>query len=153
MFAWKIGIGAVSHLVHRHLLGLIVSSYALAAFCPALGLWIKDARLDWALMGHGEITLSLPPLMLSFLLFSAGLRVRRERRWRHLLACRGRNVRCASGGCQELVERLVNLLAAEPLLHLRVHLECRPRVLVADLPHHVRERCPRLDQQADVRAP
>jgi hypothetical protein len=35
----------------------------------------------------------------------------------------------------------VNLLAAEPLLHLRVDLERRPRVLVTDLPHHVRERC------------
>ena len=79
MIAQKIGMPTVGHLLHRHLLGLIVSSYALAAACPALGLWIKDARLDWAVVGHGGITFSLPPLLLSFLLFSAGLRVRRER--------------------------------------------------------------------------
>lgn len=79
MIAWKIGKGAVGHLLHRHLLGLIVSSYALAALCPALGLWIKDARLSWPVAGEGEVTVSLPSLLLSFLLFSAGLRVRRER--------------------------------------------------------------------------
>jgi hypothetical protein len=57
------------------------------------------------------------------------------------------------GAGQEVVERLVNLLAAEPLLHLRIHLERRPRILVTHLPHHVRERSSRRDQQADVRTP
>jgi hypothetical protein len=74
-----------------------------------------------------------------------------RRRFRHVegstrasigtsFASLGRNSGGLPSACQEVVDRLVDVLAAEPLLHLRVHLECRPRVLVADLPHHVRER-------------
>lgn len=66
----------VSHFLHRHLLKLIVSSYALAASFPALGLWIKDAEvivIDWP---GGHWTMTLPKLLLALLLFNAGMRVK-----------------------------------------------------------------------------
>jgi hypothetical protein len=44
---------------------------------------------------------------------------------------------------------MVNRLAPESLLHLRVHLERRARVLVTDLPRHVRKRWSRLDQREE----
>jgi hypothetical protein len=53
---------------------------------------------------------------------------------------------------QQLVKRGVNVLAGDPLLHLRVDLQRRLRVRVADLVHHVRKRRAGLEHQADVRA-
>ena len=79
MIARKIGLSAVGHFLHRNMLGLIVVSYAFAYSCPTPGLWIKEAMVGWTVAGHGRIALSLPPLLLSFLLFSAGLRVHGER--------------------------------------------------------------------------
>jgi hypothetical protein len=80
------------------------------------------------------------------------VRARHDRRSRHLSAAVGRNVCRLRGGRQEVVKRLVNLLAGEPLLHLRVHLERRSRVLVTDLPRHVWERS-RLGHQAERERP
>jgi BASS family bile acid:Na+ symporter len=64
-----------AEFVHRNLLVFIVLSYALAATFPTLGIWIKDARapLGPANSLRGEI--SIPAILLAFLLFSAGLRV------------------------------------------------------------------------------
>jgi len=70
---------AVSRLLHSHLLGLLVLSYALAAVCPALGLWLRDIRIVGVALGGGRLGVSVPTLLLSFLLFHAGLRVRSER--------------------------------------------------------------------------
>lgn len=67
---------ALAHLLHRHLLPLLLASYALAAVSPALGLWIKDARPLAGLVGAGP---TAPSLLLAFLLFHAGLRVPGER--------------------------------------------------------------------------
>ncbi len=66
--------GTVSHFLHRHLLGLIVLSYALAAICPALGLWLKEVRILGVAHGNAGSAVSVPTLLLSFLLFHAGLR-------------------------------------------------------------------------------
>ena len=77
------------------------------------------------------------------------VRTRHDRRSRHLSAPVGRNVGRLPGGRQEVVKRLVNLLAGEPLLHPRVHLERCSRVLVTDLPQDVWERSSRLGQQAE----
>jgi len=79
MAAWKIETSGVAHFLHRHLLGLIVSSYVLAAAAPGLGLWIKETRVVDVAVGPGRLSVSLPTLMLAFLLFNAGLRVRGER--------------------------------------------------------------------------
>ncbi len=68
--------GDVSRFLHRHLLKLIVLSYTLAAFFPALGLWIKDAEIiDVRALG-GRWTMTLPKLLLGLLLINAGMRVK-----------------------------------------------------------------------------
>jgi BASS family bile acid:Na+ symporter len=59
-------ITKMSHFVHSHFIWLLISSYIVAAFCPALGLSVRF--LSWG-------TVSLPMLMLGFLLFNAGLGV------------------------------------------------------------------------------
>ena len=64
-------------ILHRRLLSLIVLSYALAAIAPGAGLLIRDAHVNLRIARAGIVT--LPQLLLSFLLFCAGLRVRGER--------------------------------------------------------------------------
>jgi BASS family bile acid:Na+ symporter len=72
---WQItGIG---HVIHRRLLTLIVITYALAATAPAAGLFIKETRVNLGVESAGIVT--LPQLLLSFLLVSAGVCVRGER--------------------------------------------------------------------------
>ena len=66
----------VAHFLHRHLLKLIVLSYALAAYFPSLGLWIKDAEVVQLTWHGGRWTMTLPKLLLSLLLFNAGMRVK-----------------------------------------------------------------------------
>jgi len=69
----------LSQFLHRNLLRLIIGSYALAATFPAAGLWIKDTQIvDVTFLG-GRGTMSLPKLLLAFLLFNAGLRIRPSR--------------------------------------------------------------------------
>ena len=70
---------AVLNILHRHLLALIVLSYALAAVCPGPGTWLRDVRIAGAAAGGGRLAVSVPALLLSFLLFHAGLRVQFER--------------------------------------------------------------------------
>jgi BASS family bile acid:Na+ symporter len=67
----------LGHVLHRHLLALMVLSYALAAIAPAAGLWIKETHLRLRVEGLGHVT--PPQLLLSFLLCCAGLRVRGDR--------------------------------------------------------------------------
>ena len=69
----------LAHLLHRHLLPLMVACYALAATYPAWGLRIKDARLvEVSIAGRPE-AIRPTALMLAFLLFNAGLRIRGDR--------------------------------------------------------------------------
>jgi bile acid:Na+ symporter, BASS family len=79
MSALKEKMSAVSHLLHRHLLKLIILSYGLAAAIPGPGLWLKEANvLD--LLGLPVLFAMTPPkLLLWLLLFNAGLRVRGAR--------------------------------------------------------------------------
>ncbi|RCS48322.1 Na+-dependent transporter [Bremerella cremea] len=56
----------ISHLIHARFIWLLIGSYVVAAFFPALGLWIRS--VSWG-------TISLPMMMLGFLLFNAGLGV------------------------------------------------------------------------------
>jgi Sodium Bile acid symporter family len=72
---WR--ISDLDQVLHRRLFTLIVLSYALAAIAPAAGLLIRDALLDLDIARSGIVT--LPQLLLSFLLFCAALRVRGER--------------------------------------------------------------------------
>ena len=76
MIAWKGRMSVVTNLLHRHLLTLIVVSYALAAACPAVGLWLKDAEILDVVLPLGRLTMTLPKLLLALLLFNAGMRVK-----------------------------------------------------------------------------
>ncbi len=72
-------VGRIAVFLHRWMLPLLVGCYALAAIAPAPGEWLKDARLlQSSVVGHG-FQVTLPKLLLSFLLFNAGLHVRFER--------------------------------------------------------------------------
>ncbi len=69
----------LSHFVHKHLLWLMIGSYAVAAFAPSLGLWIRDVSVgDIALFGS-KTRISLSMLMLASLLLNAGLGVKLQK--------------------------------------------------------------------------
>jgi BASS family bile acid:Na+ symporter len=79
MMTRMVRVPDVAHLLHRHLLKLIVLSYGLAAFAPSPGLWMKDAEVVGIRTPLGPVTMTLPKLLLSFLLFNAGMRARLAR--------------------------------------------------------------------------
>jgi BASS family bile acid:Na+ symporter len=69
----------VSHLIHQHFLLILISAYALAAVLPQLGLWLRQIQFGevrWTDGSTVRVTLSL--LMLSFLLFNAGLGIKAQ---------------------------------------------------------------------------
>lgn len=59
-------LSRLSHLVHARFIWLLLASYVVAAFFPALGLSIRS--VSWG-------SISLPMIMLGFLLFNAGMGV------------------------------------------------------------------------------
>jgi BASS family bile acid:Na+ symporter len=66
---------AFSHVMHRHLLLLMLGSYAVAAFFPALGLAIRDVSIVGRGLTGADTRISLSMLMLASLLLNAGLGV------------------------------------------------------------------------------
>jgi BASS family bile acid:Na+ symporter len=66
----------VSHVVHRHFIWLLVVSYAIAAVFPACGLTIRAVSLGEITFLRERTHVSLPMLMLAFLLLNAGLGVK-----------------------------------------------------------------------------
>lgn len=66
---------SMSGWLHRYLLPLIVASYVAAATVPGPGLWLKEARLVDLSLGSAHLTMTWPKLLLSILLFNAGMRV------------------------------------------------------------------------------
>lgn len=63
-------VGRVNGFVHRHFLGLLAGAYLLAAVWPAAGTAVRHATLFEIGAGTG---VSLPVVLLGFLLFNAGL--------------------------------------------------------------------------------
>ncbi|QVL31453.1 Na+-dependent transporter [Telmatocola sphagniphila] len=66
----------LAEFVHHHFLHLLILSYVLAAFFPALGSWIRTQKLGHAWLGEQHIPLSLTSTLLALLLFNAGLGLR-----------------------------------------------------------------------------
>ena len=64
------------HLVHDHFLRLLLATYAIGAAWPGLGLSLRDVSLGRVGLAGDSMNLSLPSLMLGFLLLNAGLGVR-----------------------------------------------------------------------------
>jgi BASS family bile acid:Na+ symporter len=68
-------LASLSHFIHENLIWFLLGSYAVAAVAPATGLWIRDVSFGSVAL-FGETTrLSLPVVMLAFLLLNAGLGV------------------------------------------------------------------------------
>lgn len=62
------------HLVHRYFLLLLLTSYLLAGMMPQLGLYLRQISFgSITLPGLGQTNISPALIMLSFLLFNAGL--------------------------------------------------------------------------------
>ncbi|MFI3157974.1 MAG: bile acid:sodium symporter [Methylococcaceae bacterium] len=66
----------LTHTIHRFFIWIIVASYFIAALLPGFGIWIREVELGRIVFFQNKIDLSLPPLMLSLLLFNAGLGVK-----------------------------------------------------------------------------
>lgn len=74
---WRVQfVAAIQHTIHRYFIWLVLASYLLAALFPGLGLSLRNANLGSIGVGDTKIVVSLPPLMLAFLLFNAGLGAR-----------------------------------------------------------------------------
>jgi BASS family bile acid:Na+ symporter len=77
---WKMAnrhsrVASLAHQVHEHFIWLLIGSYALAALCPTVGLWLRGLSLGEVTLAGEKTRPSLPMLMLAFLLFNAGLGV------------------------------------------------------------------------------
>ncbi len=68
-------LARLAGFLHHHLLWLLIAAYALAGFAPAAGLWLRSLHLGTAVIAGEAVSLSLPSLLLSLLLFNAGLGV------------------------------------------------------------------------------
>jgi len=72
-------IARVSHVLHENLLWLLLGSYAVAAVWPGPGTALRRVSLGEAALAGERVTMTLPLLMLSLLLFNAGLGVPLDR--------------------------------------------------------------------------
>jgi BASS family bile acid:Na+ symporter len=68
-----------ANALHHRLLWLLIAAYAAAGLAPAAGLWLRSASLGTIYLFGNAVTVSLPPLLLSVLLFNAGLGVEPRR--------------------------------------------------------------------------
>lgn len=67
-------IAALTHFIHRFFLPILLLSYIAAGLAPAIGLALRQITFGKvALPGLGETNLALPLVMLSMLLFNAGM--------------------------------------------------------------------------------
>ena len=67
----------VHHFMHKHFLWIVLITYFIATVLPGFGLWIRDVSFgDLLWFDKSSVKLSLPLLMLSFLLFDAALGVK-----------------------------------------------------------------------------
>jgi BASS family bile acid:Na+ symporter len=69
-------LAAVSRLVHHYFLWLLLASYALAVAWPAPGLAIRNISFGEVAVFGAKTKVSLPVVMLAFLLFNAGWGIR-----------------------------------------------------------------------------
>jgi bile acid:Na+ symporter, BASS family len=67
---------AISQFVHHHLLWFLIGVYAIAAVYPTLGLWIRNTSFGAITISNEKTPVSLLMIMLSLLMFNAGLGVK-----------------------------------------------------------------------------
>ena len=69
-------VESVTHLIHHNFVWIILASYFVAALLPGFGEWIREVEWGSVVILQNKIDISLPSLMLSLLLFNAGLGVK-----------------------------------------------------------------------------
>ena len=69
-------IAIIQHFIHKYFIWIITSSYIIAATFPGFGLLIRSVELGSIGIAQTRVNFSLPPMMLAFLLFNAGLGIR-----------------------------------------------------------------------------
>ncbi|RTL81758.1 MAG: Na+-dependent transporter [Hyphomicrobiales bacterium] len=69
-------ISTAQHVIHKYFIWVIILSYIIAAIYPSLGVHIRSIEVGSIDVWRTKFTVSLPPAMLAFLLFNAGLGVR-----------------------------------------------------------------------------
>jgi BASS family bile acid:Na+ symporter len=72
-------VARLSHFLHHNFIWFVLASYAVAAVAPGLGRWMRDVSFGDVSLAGERTRLSLPVLMLAWLLFNAGLGVRTSR--------------------------------------------------------------------------
>jgi len=72
-------LAAITHVVHRYFLWLLIGSYALAGLVPTWGLSIRSVSFGYVTLWGETTHISLPMVMLAFLLLNAGLGVQTGR--------------------------------------------------------------------------
>lgn len=79
MQAHRSTLARMAELLHHRLLWLVLGAYALAAFAPGAGLWLRGLNFgDFTLVG-ARAPVTLPSVLLAVLLFNAGLGVEAAR--------------------------------------------------------------------------
>lgn len=66
---------ALSHFIHRRFLWLLFIAYVAAALGPGWGLWMRDVSIGEVAIMQERVPITLPLLMLMFILLNAGLGV------------------------------------------------------------------------------
>jgi BASS family bile acid:Na+ symporter len=66
---------SLSHVVHENFLWFVLGSYVVAAAWPTLGVMIRDVSFGTIILFKETVKISLPVVMLAFLLLNAGLGV------------------------------------------------------------------------------
>lgn len=99
-------------LLRHNMLGFVAVSYILAAVFPGIGTWIKNAPILDGSMSRFGAKLSIPALLLAFLLLNAGLRVEPER----MQAMVRRPAIVLAGLFANLLVPLIYLVALIPIL-------------------------------------
>ena len=70
----KTPIQSLTHFIHANFLPLLMASYVIAGVLPQFGLWLRHVSFgSISLPALGQTNISLGLVMLSFLLFNAGL--------------------------------------------------------------------------------
>src|SRR6516165_220368 len=77
-------IAFLGRFIHERFFWFLLAACAAASCCPGPGLWLRGVSLGEVSLWGEKTPLSLPTLLLAFLLFSAGLGVQTAQ-LRHLL--------------------------------------------------------------------
>jgi len=109
-------IVSVTHFIHANFLPLLIFSYVAAALFPQFGLWLRHVSLgSISLPGLGETNLSLGLIMLSFLLFNAGLGIQTQ----ELLGIKKKPLLLLVGFLANMLVPMLLILGVRGILGLR----------------------------------